>query len=138
MHTHITRELAVLGFVAIAFAWSHALFDVGEAQSTAASVEIALAANAEGGTVCFPDYSALVRAPELTLITTIPVGDSPGWAETADNGICLIGDARSDDLSIISLPQQKELRRLPTGDGPKHTTVTRLPAAVIAAVKARL
>jgi len=101
-----------------------------------------LALAEDGRTLCLAgrasDYAALVRAPELTLITTIPVGDGPGWAETADDGrICLIANARSDDLSIISIPEQKEIRRLPTGDGPKHITVTRLPAAVIAAVKAR-
>ena len=101
-----------------------------------------LALTEDGRTLCLAgrasDYAALVRAPELTLITTIPVGDGPGWAETADNGrICLIANARSDNLSIISIPERKELLRLPTGDGPKHITVTRLPAAVVAAVKAR-
>lgn len=101
-----------------------------------------LALTEDGRTLCLAgrasDYAALVRAPELTLITTIPVGDGPGWAETADNGrICLIANARSDDLSIISIPERKELLRLPTGNGPKHITVTRLPAAVLAAVKAR-
>jgi DNA-binding beta-propeller fold protein YncE len=84
------------------------------------------------------DYAALVRAPDLTLIATIPVGDAPGWAETADNGrVCLIANTRSDDLSIISIAERKEIVRLPIGDGPKHITVARIPASVVAAIKAR-
>ncbi len=101
-----------------------------------------LAITPDGKTLCIAgrasDYAALVSAPDLTLITTIPVGDAPGWAEVADNGsVCLIANTRSDDLSFISIPQRKEILRLPVGDGPKHITVARIPASVVAAVKAR-
>jgi DNA-binding beta-propeller fold protein YncE len=101
-----------------------------------------LALTPDGKTLCLAgrasDYAALVRAPELTLIATIPVGDAPGWAETAEDGrVCLIANTRSDDLSIISIPKRKEIVRLPIGDGPKHITVARLPASVVAAFKAR-
>ena len=101
-----------------------------------------LALTDDGRTLCLAgrasDYAALVRVPELTLIATIPVGDAPGWSETADGGrLCLTANSRSDDLSIISIPERKELRRLPIGDGPKHMTVARLPATVVAAAKAR-
>ena len=101
-----------------------------------------LAITDDGRTLCLAarasDYAALVRVPELTLIETIPVGDAPGWAETADSGrLCLTANARSDDLSIISIPDRKEIQRLPIGDGPKHITVARIPASVVAAVKAR-
>ena len=101
-----------------------------------------LALTEDGETLCLAgrasDYAALVRAPDLTLIATIPVGDGPGWAETADSGrICLIANTRSDDLSIISIPTRSELVRLSMGNGPKHITVARLPATVIAAVKPR-
>jgi len=101
-----------------------------------------LALTDDGRTLCLAgrasDYAALVRAPELTLIATIPVGDAPGWAETADGGrVCLIANTRSDDLSIISIADRTEILRLPIGDGPKHITVTRIPASVVAAVKSR-
>jgi DNA-binding beta-propeller fold protein YncE len=100
-----------------------------------------LALTDDGATLCLAgrasDYAALVRVPDLTLIATIPVGDGPGWAETADDGrVCLIANTRSDDLSLISIPERKEIRRLPIGNGPKHITVARLPMSVIAAVKA--
>jgi DNA-binding beta-propeller fold protein YncE len=101
-----------------------------------------LALTPDGKTICLAgrasDYAALVRAPDLPLIATIPVGDAPGWAETADKGrVCLIANTRSDDLSIISIPERTEIVRLPIGDGPKHITVARIPASVIAAFKAR-
>jgi DNA-binding beta-propeller fold protein YncE len=100
-----------------------------------------LALTDDGTTLCLAgrasDYAALVRVPDLTLIATIPVGDAPGWAETADDGrLCFIANTRSDDLSIISIPERTEIRRLPIGNGPKHITVARLPTSVIAAVKA--
>ena len=101
-----------------------------------------LALTDDGRTLCLAgrasDYVALVSAPEMALIATIPVGDAPGWAETADGGrLCLVPNTRSDDLSIISIPDRTEIRRLPIGDGPKHVTVSRLPPAVVAAVKTR-
>jgi len=101
-----------------------------------------LALTDDGRTLCLAgrasDYAALVRAPELTLIATIPVGDAPGWAETADGGrVCLIANTRSDDLSIISIADRTEIIRLPVGDGPKHITVARIPTAVVTAVKSR-
>jgi len=101
-----------------------------------------LALTPDGRTLCLAgrasDYAALVRAPDLKLIATIPVGDAPGWAEIADKGrVCLITNTRSDDLSIISIPKRAEIIRLPIGDGPKYITIARIPASVIAAFKAR-
>ena len=100
-----------------------------------------LAITPDGQTLCLAgrasDYAALVRAPALTLIGTIPVGDAPGWSETADGGgVCLIANTRSDNLSMISIRDRTEIVRLPIGNGPKHITVAHLPAAVIAAFKA--
>lgn len=101
-----------------------------------------LALTDDGTTLCLAgrasDYAALVRAPELTLIGTVPVGDAPGWAETAQGGtVCLVANSRSDDLSIISIADRKEVVRLPIGNGPKHITIARIPAAVVAAARAR-
>jgi DNA-binding beta-propeller fold protein YncE len=101
-----------------------------------------LALTPDGRTLCLAgrasDYAALVRAPALTLIATVPVGDGPGWAETADRGrLCLVANTRSDDLSIISIAGRKEVARLPMGNGPKHITVAAVPGAVVEAVRAR-
>jgi len=101
-----------------------------------------LALTPDGRTLCLAgrasDYAALVQAPELKLIATIPTGDAPGWAETADNGrLCLLANTRSDDLSVISIADRKEIMRVPIGDAPKHITVVTLPGPVIDAVKRR-
>ncbi len=101
-----------------------------------------LALTPDGRTLCLAgrasDYAALVRAPNLTLIATVPVGDAPGWAEVADMGsLCLTANSRSHDLSIISIRERKEIVRLPMDKGPKHITVARIPASVVAEVKAR-
>ncbi len=101
-----------------------------------------LALTDDGATLCLAgrasDYAALVRAPDLTLIASIPVGDAPGWAETGEDGrVCLVANTRSDDLSIISIADRTEIVRLPIGNGPKHITIARMPASVIAGFKAR-
>lgn len=101
-----------------------------------------LALSRDGRTICIAgrasDYAALVRAPELTLIATVPVGDSPGWSELADDDrLCLVANTRSDDFSIVSVAGRKEVARLKLGDGPKHITVARVPAAVLASVPGR-
>jgi hypothetical protein len=101
-----------------------------------------LALAPDGRTLCLAgrasDYAALVRAPGLTLIATIPVGDAPGWTETAQDGrVCLVANTRSDDLSMISIPERREIVRLPIGNGPKHITVAQVPASVVAAFKGR-
>jgi hypothetical protein len=75
---------------------------------------------------------ALVRAPELTLLKIIKVADAPGWAELADHDrTCLVANTRANSLSFISVGQRSEVLRLPTGKGPKHITVARIPAAVL-------
>lgn len=99
-----------------------------------------LALTPDGSTICIAgrasDYAALVRAPELTLIATLKVGDAPGWSETADGGrLCLVAYTRSDDLSVISIPDRAEVARLKMGRGPKHITVARVPTAVIRGVR---
>ena len=101
-----------------------------------------LALTDDGSTLCLAgrgsDYAALIRTSDLSLVATVPVGDGPGWSETADGGrTCLIANTRSDDLSFVSIADRKEIARIPIGNGPKHITVTRLPAEVVAAIKAR-
>ncbi len=101
-----------------------------------------LALTDDGATLCLAgrasDYAALVRAPDLTLIATVPVGDAPGWAETAEGGrICLVANTRSDNLSILSIADRAEIVRVPIGNGPKHITVAQVPASVLEGFKPR-
>jgi DNA-binding beta-propeller fold protein YncE len=99
-----------------------------------------LALSRDGKTLCLAgrasDYAALVKAPELELIATVPVGDAPGWAELADGDrVCLLANSRDDTISFVSVAAAKELVRLPAGNGPKHISVTRIPAEVVAALR---
>jgi DNA-binding beta-propeller fold protein YncE len=101
-----------------------------------------LALTEDGKTLCLAgrasDYAALVSAPDLTLLATVPVGDGPGWSEVDMSGrTCFVANARSDELSILSIAERREVARLPIGNGPKHITVARLPGSVIASLKTR-
>jgi DNA-binding beta-propeller fold protein YncE len=96
----------------------------------------------DGSTLCLAgrasDYVALVKAPELELIATIPVDDAPGWATIAQrDGTCIVPSTRADTISIISLAERKEVTRIKSGDGPKHVTIAMLPTDVIDAAAAR-
>jgi DNA-binding beta-propeller fold protein YncE len=101
-----------------------------------------LAITHDGSTLCLAgrasDYIALVKAPELELIATIPADDAPGWATLSlDDSVCLAPNTRADNVSIVSLAERKEVARVATGDGPKHITVAQLPAEVVDAAAAR-
>lgn len=96
----------------------------------------------DGSTLCLAgrasDYVALVKAPELELIATIPVDDAPGWATlSADDQYCLVPNTRADTISIISLAEKKEIARVPGGNGPKHVAMAMIPSEVVDAAAAR-
>ena len=102
-----------------------------------------LALSPDGHTLCLAgrelDTVVLVRAPELSLIATIKVGAAPGWAEIAEGGrVCLLPNGRTNDLSIISIPDRTEVARVPVGRGPRHVQIAQVPDAVIAVVEANL
>jgi YVTN family beta-propeller protein len=95
-----------------------------------------LALSHDGQTLCLAgrasDYVALVKAPELTLLATIPVGDAPGWAVMAEHDqLCIAANTRANTLSVISIADRKEIARVPVGKGPKHITVAELPQFVV-------
>jgi len=97
-----------------------------------------LALTHDGSTLCLAgrasDYVALVKAPELELIATIPVDDAPGWAVLSlDDKICIVANTRADNVSFISMAETKEVARIPVGDGPKHITIAMLPSDVVEA-----
>ncbi|MCW8196574.1 hypothetical protein F6455_17405 [Proteobacteria bacterium 005FR1] len=78
------------------------------------------------------DYAAIVEADDLSLVTTVPVGDAPSWAEVAQDGrLCILPNTRSDDISIVDLQQQAEIARVPAGRGPKHVTVGQIPSQIL-------
>jgi DNA-binding beta-propeller fold protein YncE len=101
-----------------------------------------LALTPDGKTLCLAgretDSAPLVAAPSLTLVADVKVGKAPGWAEIADGGrVCLLTNTRSNDLSIVSIAERKEVARVPVGKGPRHVRAASVPASVIAVVQAR-
>ena len=78
------------------------------------------------------DYAAFVSAADLSLVQAIAVGNAPSWAAFAGDGdICLIANTRSDEVSLVSLSELREVARLKTGRGAKHVTIGQVPESVI-------
>ncbi|HEY2357810.1 MAG TPA: hypothetical protein VGH86_10200 [Phenylobacterium sp.] len=99
-----------------------------------------LALTPDGQTLCLAgresDVAVLVHAPTLSMVSTIKVGTAPGWAEIAEGGrVCLLPNSRSNDLSIVSIADRKEVARIPVGRGPRHVRTADVPEAVLAAVE---
>ncbi len=79
------------------------------------------------------DYGALVevRGDTLATLSVIPVGDAPSWAALDLAGErCILPNTRSNNVSIISIAEQREVARVRVGAAPKHVTVGRVPAAL--------
>jgi len=74
------------------------------------------------------DYAAVLAAAPLSVSAIVPVGDAPSWAAvTEDGALCLVANNRSDDVSLVSMDEGRELARIAVGRAPKHITVGRVP-----------
>ncbi|MCI0487249.1 MAG: beta-propeller fold lactonase family protein [Blastocatellia bacterium] len=74
------------------------------------------------------DYVAVYLHPELELIKTIPVGREPNSiAFSKDGRYCYVSNRKSDDLSIISVSELKEIKRLKVGRYPQRMVVIKVP-----------
>ncbi|MEM0953760.1 MAG: hypothetical protein AAGI24_06440 [Pseudomonadota bacterium] len=79
------------------------------------------------------DYAAVVTTQPLALVATVPVGDAPSWSALDASGEhCLIANNRSDDVSVVSMLDLAEVARIRVGRAPKHITIGRVPAEIIA------
>ena len=78
------------------------------------------------------DYVALVATATMELTAIIEVDDAPGWSAIGPDGRhCFVANTRADTLSVISIAQRREVKRLKLGDGPKQIEAAELPEAVI-------
>jgi hypothetical protein len=78
------------------------------------------------------DYVALVSTATLAPTAIIEVDDAPGWAAIGPGGRhCFAANTRADTLSVISLAERREIRRVRMGDGPKQIEAARLPESVV-------
>lgn len=73
----------------------------------------------DAGTVS--DYVAILERDDLSVDRIIPVGDMPYWATSSSDGkYCFVANSNSDDVSVISYDQAKEVARIPVGDHPQR------------------
>ena len=78
------------------------------------------------------DYAAFVDAGSLSLKAVIDVGNAPSWSVFSEDGsLCLLANTRSDDVSFVSRESETEIARVPTGRGPKHITLGRVPVSLL-------
>lgn len=74
------------------------------------------------------DYVAVYSHPELNLIKTIPVGRDPNYSALSKSGSYLyVTNRGSNDLSIISVEQLKEINRVKLGNYPQRMVVVAVP-----------
>jgi YVTN family beta-propeller protein len=84
--------------------------------------KLLFAAGSLGGYVCV--YSV----PDLKLLGTIPVGTDPNWVVfSLDGKFAYVSNRGSNDLSVISVAELKEVKRVKVGDYPQRLQVLSVP-----------
>ncbi len=84
--------------------------------------KLLLAAGSAAGYVC------AYRLPDLALLATIPVGEEPNWIVFSQDGShAYVSNRKSDTLSVISVRDLKEIKRIPVGDYPQRMCVVDVP-----------
>lgn len=79
-----------------------------------------------GGTVA--DYVAILSHPSLDLEAIVPVGSEPGWVvPSLDGQYCYATTRASDELSVISLAERREIKRIKVGHYPQRLWTARVP-----------
>lgn len=70
------------------------------------------------------NFTAIYSMPSLSLVATVPVGREPNWiAFSRDSRFAYVSNRRDNTLSVISIPERKEVTRLRVGEFPQRMTV---------------
>lgn len=75
-------------------------------------------------------FTAIYSLPNLELVATVPVGREPNWVAFSKNGqFAYVTNRRDSTVSVISIPERKEVARIKAGEFPQRMTVatTRRP-----------
>ena len=73
------------------------------------------------------DYVCVYALPELQLLATIPVGRDPNWIVFSSDGkFAYVSNRGSNDLSVISVAELKEIKRLKVGIYPQRLQVLKV------------
>ncbi|EID53411.1 YncE family protein [Saccharomonospora xinjiangensis] len=84
----------------------------------------------DAGTIS--DYAAILSVPALTVDAIVPTGDKPYWAaSTPDGRYCFLSNSDSDDISVVSYDNPREVARIPVGDHPQRVRAYTVPSEVL-------
>ncbi|EHR49458.1 hypothetical protein SacmaDRAFT_1175 [Saccharomonospora marina XMU15] len=84
----------------------------------------------DAGTIS--DYAAILSVPALTVDRIVPTGKKPYWAATSPDGKhCFLSNSDSDDISVVSFDNPREIARIPVGDHPQRVRGYSVPADVL-------
>ena len=73
----------------------------------------------DAGTVS--DYAAIVDRASLTVDAIVPTGAKPYWATSSGDGeLCFLANSDSDDVSVVTYDDPREIARIPVGDHPQR------------------
>jgi DNA-binding beta-propeller fold protein YncE len=95
-----------------------------------------LAINPRGTKLCaagtMSGYAAIVRRRSLALQRTVPVGRTPYWSASSDDGrYCFVSVAGNDRVSVISFKTAREVARIKVGDHPQRMRTARVARAAL-------
>jgi DNA-binding beta-propeller fold protein YncE len=66
-------------------------------------------------------YAAIVRRRTLEPQRIVPVGETPYWSASSEDGrYCFVSVARADRVSVISFRTAREVARIGVGDHPQR------------------
>ena len=69
--------------------------------------------------------TAIYSMPDLQLLGTVPVGREPNWVVfSRDSRFAYVSNRRDNTLSVISIPDRREVARLEVGEFPQRMTAT--------------
>jgi YVTN family beta-propeller protein len=69
--------------------------------------------------------TAIYSMPDLQLLGTVSVGREPNWVTfSRDSKYAYVSNRRDNTLSVISIPERKEVARLKVGEFPQRMTTT--------------
>ncbi len=78
------------------------------------------------------DFVAIYSVPQLDLLATVPTGKEPGWLAVNHDGRFVYATNRADNtLSIISVAERREIRRLPVGNFPQRMKAVMVPRRTV-------
>jgi YVTN family beta-propeller protein len=78
-------------------------------------------------------YVCAYRLPDLKLLATIPVGEEPNWIVfSSDGAYAYVSNRKSDNLSVISVRDLKEIKRIPVGKYPQRLRIVDVPSRRVA------